>query len=63
MLTHTSQGAIGITTREGDSLKTFQETILARRELTNSGIMKSPGTGSMILSMYAPIAAAPGPRC
>ena len=61
VLTHTSQGAIGITTREGDSLKTFQETILARRELTNSGIMKSPGTGSMILSMYAPIF--DGQRC
>lgn len=28
---------------------------LATRELTNLGIMKSPGTGSMILSMYAPI--------
>ena len=61
VLTHTSQGAIGITTREGDSLKTFQETILAQRQLTNLGIMKSPGTGSMILSMYAPIFE--GQRC
>ena len=55
VLTHTSQGAIGITTRSGDSLKSFQDTILATRELTNSGIMKSPGTGSMIISMYSPI--------
>ena len=55
VLTHTSQGAIGMTTRSGDSLKTFQDTILSRRELTNLGIMKSPGTGSMILSMYYPI--------
>ncbi len=55
VLTHTSQGAIGMTTRSGDSLASFQETILARRELTNLGIMKSPGTGSMILSMYYPI--------
>ena len=55
VLTHTSQGAIGMTTRSGDSLKTFQNTILARQELTNSGIMQSPGTGSMILSMYYPI--------
>ena len=61
MLTHTSQGAIGITTRTGDSLETFQNTILAQRELTNSGIMKSPGTGSMILSMYYPIF--DGQRC
>ena len=55
VLTHTSQGAIGITTRSGDSLEEFQNTILAEPELTNLGIMKSPGTGSMILSMYYPI--------
>lgn len=55
ILTHTSQGAIGITTREGDSLKEFQDTILAGPELTNLGIMKSPGTGSMIISMYYPL--------
>lgn len=35
VLTHTSQGAIGMTTRSGDSLKDFQNTILARQELTN----------------------------
>ncbi len=61
VLTHTSQGAIGITTRSGDSLKTFQDTILAQQNLTNLGIMKSPGTGSMILSMYYPIFE--GARC
>ena len=55
VLTHTSRDAIGITTRSGDSLKSFQDTILARQQLTNLGIMKSPGTGSMILSMYYPI--------
>ncbi len=55
VLTHTSQGAIGITTRSGESLETFHNTILARPQLTNLGIMKSPGTGSMILSMYYPI--------
>ena len=55
VLTHTSQGAIGMTTRSGNSLKTFQDTILAQQQLTNLGIMKSPGTGSMILSMYYPI--------
>ena len=55
VLTHTSQGAIGITTRTGDSLRSFQDTILAQPQLTNLGIMKSPGTGSMILSMYYPI--------
>lgn len=44
-----------MTTRSGDSLKSFQNTILAQPQLTNLVIMKSPGTGSMILSMYYPI--------
>ena len=61
VLTHTSQGAIGIATRSGESLKSFQDTILSQRQLTNLGIMKSPGTGSMILSMYYPIFE--GQRC
>ena len=61
VLTHTSQGAIGMTTRSGDSLQTFQDTILSKQSLTNLGIMKSPGTGSMILSMYYPIFE--GQRC
>ncbi len=55
VLTHTSQGAIGITTRKGESLDELRHTILSVRELTNLGIMKSPGTGSMILSMYYPL--------
>lgn len=55
ILTHTSHGAIGITTREGESLDTFQNTILSKPQLTNLGIMESPGTGSMILSMYYPL--------
>lgn len=55
ILTHTSQNAIGITTRTGESLDEFRSTILAQPQLTNLGIMKSPGTGSMILSMYYPL--------
>ncbi len=55
VLTHISQDAIGITTRTGESLDTFQQTILSQPSLTNLGIMESPGTGSMILSMYYPL--------
>ncbi len=55
ILTHTSKNAIGMTTRTGDSLEEFHNTILANPQLTNLGIMKSPGTGSMILSMYYPL--------
>ncbi len=55
VLTHTSKDAVGMTTRSGDSLEEFRSTILAGSRLTNLGIMKSPGTGSMILSMYFPL--------
>lgn len=55
ILTHTSQGAIGITTRSGGSLNEFKNTVLAQPQITNLGIMESPGTGSMIISMYYPI--------
>lgn len=55
VLTHTSKDAVGMYTRTGDSLAQFQRTILAQPQLTNLGIMKSPGTGAMILSMYYPI--------
>lgn len=55
VLTHTSKEAVGMVTRTGESLDIFQNTILAQQQLTNLGIMKSPGTGSMILSMYYPI--------
>lgn len=38
VLTHTSPSAIGMTTRSGDSLEEFQNTILAQPQLTNLGI-------------------------
>ncbi len=55
VLTHTSPDAVGMTTRTGEALDEFHNTILSRTQLTNLGIMKSPGTGSMILSMYCPV--------
>ena len=55
VFTHTSESAIGIHTRKDDSLKEFQQTILATKDLTNLGILKSPNTGNMCISMYYPI--------
>lgn len=55
VLTHTSEGAIGITTRKGESLKQLQETALSTERLTNLGIVKSPNTGNMCISMYYPL--------
>lgn len=55
VLTHTSEGVVGITTRSGDGLTQLQENILSKHELTNTGILKSPSTGNMCISMYYPI--------
>lgn len=55
ILTHTSESAIGITTRKGDALAPFQQMIMTSDHLTNLGIMKSPGTGNMCISMYYPL--------
>lgn len=55
VLTHTASEAIGITTRTGESLEIFRNTILNKKELTNLGIMESPGTGNMVISMYYPV--------
>ncbi len=61
VLTHTEKGAVGITTRQGESLDTFKNTILNKQELTNLGVMVSPGTGNMVISMYCPVF--DGERC
>lgn len=53
--THNVPSVVGKITRPGDMLEPFQKTILAEPKLTNLGIMKSPGTGAMIISMYYPI--------
>ena len=53
--THTNEAVIGITTREGDGLKQLQETVLSKEELANLGILKSPSSGNMCISMYYPV--------
>ncbi|MGN0437314.1 MAG: methyl-accepting chemotaxis protein [Lachnospiraceae bacterium] len=55
VLTHTTEAVIGITTREGDALKPFQDMVFVEGKLTNLGIMKSPGSGNMVISMYYPV--------
>lgn len=54
-LTHLSREAIGRPTREGERLKQMQETILSVHRLTNIGIMQSPASGKMVISMYYPL--------
>lgn len=56
VLTHTVPSAIGIFNRkEAESRSNFQQTVLAKKEVTNGGILQSPGTGEMVIAMYYPI--------
>jgi methyl-accepting chemotaxis protein len=55
VITHSNKKAIGITMREGDSLKTLQDAILSAKGVYNTGIFVSPASKQLVLSMYCPI--------
>ncbi len=52
VLAHTNPNVVGITTREGDSLKALQDSMLAADGVYNTGIIISPASGQQIVSMY-----------
>lgn len=52
VLAHTNEGVVGITTREGESLKTLQDAMLSADGVYNAGFVFSPASGKQILSMY-----------
>ena len=56
VMTHPSEAVIGMVLREGDSLKGLQNNITsASNGVFNTGIMTSPASGQLIMSMYTPI--------
>ncbi len=56
VLTHPNEGAVGMVLREGDSLSKLQESMLsAEGGVFNTGIMTSPASGQIIMSMYTPV--------
>ncbi len=55
VLTHPVESVIGITTREGDSLKGLQEAMLASDGIYNTGILTSPASGNLVMSLYSPV--------
>lgn len=55
VIAHSSPGVVGITTREGDALKALQDAMIERNGLYNAGIIVSPATGELTLSMYCPV--------
>ena len=56
VLTHPSESVIGVHFREGDALVALQNAMLnAENGIYNTGIITSPASGQIIMSMYAPI--------
>ena len=56
VLTHPNDGAIGMVLREGDSLSGLQNNMLnAPDGVFNTGILTSPVSGQLIMSMYTPV--------
>ena len=55
VLTHPNEGVIGLVMREGDSLKQLQDAMLSADGVYNAGIITSPASGQLIISMYYPI--------
>lgn len=55
-LTHSNTSAVGMILREGDSLKQLHDNLTAAKgSIFNTGILKSPASGQLIISMYVPI--------
>lgn len=55
-LTHSNESAVGLVLREGESLKNLQDSITAKNgAVLNLGILKSPSSGQLIMSMYAEV--------
>ena len=55
IVAHSNSKVIGMTTREGDSLKALQDAMTQRNGLYDAGIIVSPSSGELILSMYCPV--------
>ncbi len=55
VLTHTSEDVVGIYTRGDDTIDWFRSTVFVKDKLSNFGVMISPGTGNMVISMYYPV--------
>lgn len=52
VLAHTNPKVVGITTREGDALKTLQNSLTQADGVYNIGFIFSPASGKQIISMY-----------
>ena len=52
VLTHINESTIGVTMREGESLKNLQTSIKNADGVYNTGIVVSPASGAQVIAMY-----------
>ena len=55
VIAHSNPDVVGMVTREGEPLKQLQNEMLSRNGLYNAGIIVSPASGKLILSLYCPV--------
>lgn len=55
VLTHSNPNVVGIYTREGDPLKQLQDSIIASGDIYDTGIIVSPASQQLALSMYSAV--------
>ena len=55
VIAHPADPIVGKQLREGDALKGLQDSILAADGIYNTGIMTSPASGQLIMSLYYPV--------
>lgn len=55
VIAHSNPSVVGVTLREGDSLKALQDAMTSRNGLYDAGIIVSPASGKLVLSMYCPV--------
>ena len=60
ILAHAHKDVVGLVTREGEYLKALQDAMLAADGVYNTGIIVSPASQELVLSMYAAVYDADG---
>lgn len=55
VIAHSNADVVGMTTREGEELKELQNSLTEENGLYNAGIIISPASKKLILSMYCPV--------
>lgn len=60
VVAHSNPAVVGITTREGEGLKSLQNSMMGADGVYNAGIIVSPASKKLTLSMYCPVYDADG---